>query len=303
MPASPSPIPKTSDEPPSPRAALLTGLRRRWHNVRLCFGYATYYLSKGLFVLAIGPLIPFLLPFPRAKHHVLSTVTYRYLGLLSRWFLPACGIYDVIEIRNVETARAQQPAVFVANHRSRMDAPFLLGLLPRTGALIKAYEGRQFSFNLLMRHFDYVSIDPTRLSSVNQAITRARQILAGGRSLLVFPEGTRASSARLQPFGAFAFQLARDAGVPLVPAVVHSVWPFMARIPGSYFPPARNAFRVRFLDPEFPRPDDDPRAWSDRVHRRMVQELRRLDVGTAWDTRGNGQSASTKKELTTDEHA
>jgi 1-acyl-sn-glycerol-3-phosphate acyltransferase len=135
-----------------------------------------------------------------------------------------------------------------------------------------------------MRHFDFIAISTGQLNGLRDALDRARRVLAEGRGLLVFPEGTRAPSGRLQSFHPLAFQLARDAGVPIVPVVVHSDLPFMGRIPGSYFPPARNAFRVRFLDPEPTRPEDDPRELGDRIRRRMAAELKTLDTGTYWET-------------------
>ena len=49
------------------------------------------------------------------------------------------------------------------------------------------------------------------------------------------------------------------------------------------FPRGDNEFRIRFLDQECPRPDDDADSLCDRVHRRMAQELERLDAGTVWE--------------------
>lgn len=273
-----------SPSPPPPRAGDGRPTRCPWGlRLRLCCGYTFYYLSKGVFVAAALPLLILLLPFPRAKRRLLGTFTRRYLAWLSRGVLPGLRLYQVAEISGLDRALAARPAVFVANHRSRMDGPFLLGALPQTGVVIKAKEGRQWSFALLMRHFDFVSVDPSRISRVRTAVDQARAVLAAGRSLLVFPEGTRAASGRLQPFHSLAFQLACEAQVPVVPVVVHSVLPFMGRIPGSFFPPARNVYRVRFLDPEQPSPEDDPRDLGDRIRRRMARELKDLDVGTVWD--------------------
>lgn len=251
--------------------------------LRYAVGYSSYFLSKGVFVLLALPLLVLLWPLPRAKHRLLAAITHRYLAFLSRVWLPALGLYRLEEISGLDRARAARPAVFVANHRSRMDGPILLGLLRDTGILIKAKEGRQAAFALLMRHFDFIAVDPSRLSSAASALVRARRVLAAGRSLLVFAEGTRARGGRLQPFKGVAFQLAREAGVPVVPVVVHSTVPFMARRPGSWFPRARNQFRVRFLEPDPARPEDRPPDWIDRVHRRMAQELKRLDAGTVWE--------------------
>jgi hypothetical protein len=57
----------------------------------------------------------------------------------------------------------------------------------------------------------------------------------------------------------------------------------MAKLPDSIFPRHSNDYRIQFLDPEIPRPDDDADALCDRVHRRMAQELKQLDAGTIWE--------------------
>jgi len=247
-------------------------------------GYGTYFLAKGVFVVCALPLLLVLWPFPRTKHRLLAAITHRYLIFLSRIWLPALGLYLIVEISGLEKALAARPAVLVANHRGRMDGPILLGLLPDTGIVIKAKEGRQASFALLMRNFDFIAVDPARLSSAGRALARAKEVLAAGRSLLVFPEGTRAATGRLGAFKGIAFQLAKEAGVPVVPVIVHSTIPFMAKRPGSLFPRGRNRFRIRFLDPELPCPDDRPADLGDRVRRRMAEALRPLDVGTVWET-------------------
>jgi 1-acyl-sn-glycerol-3-phosphate acyltransferase len=99
----------------------------------------------------------------------------------------------------------------------------------------------------------------------------------------VFPESTRARSGRLQHFNRVAFDLALAAGVPVVPVILHTPLPFMAKLPGSIFPRHQNDYRIRFLDPEIPGPDDDVDALCDRIHRRMAKELKQVDAGTIWE--------------------
>ena len=52
---------------------------------------------------------------------------------------------------------------------------------------------------------------------------RALSVLDSGRSLVVAPEGTRSTLGNVQPFKHGAFLLARKAGVPIVPIVLHNV--------------------------------------------------------------------------------
>jgi len=248
-----------------------------------CLGYASYFVSKGLFVALIFPVFVVMLPFPRAQQRFLQIVTHRYLGFFSRRWLPFIGAYRIAEISGLERAMAVRPAVLVANHRSLMDAILLIGLLERTGVLIKSRDTRKVMNGLLARYFDLVSIDRYSLESVSATLKKSSRLLREGKNLLVFPEGTRARSGRLQHFNRIAFNLALAARVPVVPVVMHSTLPFMAKVPGSIFPRGRNDYRIRFLDPETPRPDDDAAALCDRVHRRMAQELKILDAGTVWE--------------------
>jgi 1-acyl-sn-glycerol-3-phosphate acyltransferase len=251
--------------------------------LRFSIGYGSYLLSKIVFVLAALPLVIVLWPFPRAKYWLLQTVTHHYLAFFSRVWLPALGVYRVAEIAGLERALTIRPAVCVANHRGFMDAILLLGLMPRTGVLIKSRDGRKPLYRLLARHFDMVSVDRHSLNSVSASLDRCRRVLDEGKNLLIFPEGTRARSGRLQHFNLIAFDLALAAGAPVVPVVIHSTQPFMAKLPGSIFPRRSNDYRIRFLDPEIPRPDDDAGALCDRVHRRMARELKQLDAGTIWE--------------------
>ena len=247
-------------------------------------GYSSYLLFKGVFVLLAVPVLLALLPFPKARYEFLQASLRGSLLLFARGWLPALGIYRVVEVSGLKETLALGPAVLAANHRSFMDSPMLLSLVSRMGVVIKARDTRQVLHALLVWAFDMVSIDANRLSSVGAAMAKCQGILSAGRRLLIYPEGTRARSGRLQPFRPLAFELARKAGVPVVPVVIHSTVPFMAKLPGSVFPRHHNEYRIRFLAAEMPRPEDTAQSLCDRVHRRMVRELKTLDAGTVWET-------------------
>jgi len=48
-----------------------------------CLGYASYFLSKVIFVALIFPVFLIMLPFPRTQQLFLQVVTHRYLGFFS----------------------------------------------------------------------------------------------------------------------------------------------------------------------------------------------------------------------------
>lgn len=248
-----------------------------------CLGYASYFLSKAGFVVLVFPAFLLLLPFQRAQQRFLQVVIHGYFGLLSRRWLPLLQVYRVAEISGLDQAQAARPAIFVANHRSLMDAPLVLGLLPRTGALIKARDTRVGPNALLARFFDLVSVDRHSRDSMAAMLEKSQRLLGERKNLLVFPEGTRARSGRLQHFNRAAFTLALAARRPVVPVILHTTLPFMAKLPGSIIPPRRIDYRVRFLAPEMPRAEDDAASLCDRIHARMARELKQLDAGTIWE--------------------
>jgi 1-acyl-sn-glycerol-3-phosphate acyltransferase len=255
-------------------------------------GYASYFLSKIVFVTLIFPVFLVMLPFPRAQQVFLQIVTHRYLGFFSRHWLPFIGAYRIAELSGLERALAIRPVILVANHRSLMDALLLIGLLPRTGVLIKSRDTRKVMNGLLARYFDLVSIDRYSVESVSATIEKSRRLLNEGKNLLIFPEGTRARSGRLQHFNRIAFDLALTARIPIVPVILHTTQPFMAKLPGSIFPRRRNDYRIRFLDPETPGADDDANSLCERIHRRMAQELKQLDAGTIWEVKAPQTAAA-----------
>ncbi len=247
----------------------------------LLLGYTTYFGMNFIFITSATPLLLLLTPFPRIQYRLLHFSVHNYLAFFTRHWLPLIGVYAVAEAGQPPLTG---PCVYVANHRSLMDAPLILGLLARTGVVVKTHYTNKMLPGLLAKHFDFVSLDPSSSASVLAGVERCRAVLARGSSLLIFPEGTRARSGRLGWFRNTAFRVAIEAGVPVVPVISHSTVPFMAKLPGSIWPRSRNVFRIRFLDPATPLPDDSPDALADRVYRRMLRALKELDKGTVWET-------------------
>ena len=61
---------------------------------------------------------------------------------------------------------------------------------------------------------------------------RARQVLQGGVSLVVFPEGARTWDGRLRSFKRGAFQLATELQLPLLPITINGSFEVLPRAKG-----------------------------------------------------------------------
>jgi 1-acyl-sn-glycerol-3-phosphate acyltransferase len=112
---------------------------------------------------------------------------------------------------------------------------------------------------------------------------RCKELLAAGKNILIFPEGARAASGRLLPFREFAFRLGIETRAPVIPVMVHSDYPFMAKLPGSIFPKNKLNYTIRCLEAHFPLEKESPSAFAARTRERMGQELKLLDQGTVWE--------------------
>lgn len=107
--------------------------------------------------------------------------------------------------------------VYVANHPSLVDAPFLLARLPDTACIFKPALLRNPCIGPAARMCGYVSAGEQGVDLIRAAAAR----IDAGQSMLIFPEGTRTSEGRtlnpLKPGFALIAQRAR-CGVQLIRA-------------------------------------------------------------------------------------
>jgi 1-acyl-sn-glycerol-3-phosphate acyltransferase len=113
-----------------------------------------------------------------------------------------------------------RPAVVIANHPSLLDVVFLMGALPRI-----TYVAKEAWVNgplgSMLRTCGHIGL-PAARSPADGAIALQRMIdaLEAGRTLLVFPEGTRSPMHGLYPFQRGAFEAAIRVGAPIVRLIV-----------------------------------------------------------------------------------
>jgi len=187
-------------------------LRRGWRAVR-GLGFALRaYLAFGLVFPVV--LVTGLLARP--------AVTWRVGGALARLFFRAAGL--PFAVHGAERLPAG-PVVVAANHTSYLDAVALVAALgPRAFAFAAK---REFEANPLMRAllagFGTIFVERFEVQrSAEHAETLAAAV-RGGRSLIVFPEGTLTRNTGLMPFRAGGFQAAALAGAPVVPVALRGV--------------------------------------------------------------------------------
>jgi putative phosphoserine phosphatase/1-acylglycerol-3-phosphate O-acyltransferase len=129
-----------------------------------------------------------------------------------------------LRVEGEEHLWSHRPAVFIFNHQSGLDAPLMIKLVRRDATGISKAEVR-FNpvFGPIFTAAGVVFIDRGDTARAIEAMRPAVQALREGRSVLIAPEGTRRSTAKLGRFKKGAFHLAMEAGVPIVPVVFRNV--------------------------------------------------------------------------------
>ena len=132
-------------------------------------------------------------------------------GLLRFWgvSLKVCGA------EQMSTARSY---VVMSNHLSWADIVALfVGLPVMPGFLAKKELDRIPFLSAALRWGGHVLIDRGRHDRAMAALDAAAQQVRDGKTVLIFPEGTRGSSETVGSFKGGGFRLARAAEVPIVP--------------------------------------------------------------------------------------
>jgi 1-acyl-sn-glycerol-3-phosphate acyltransferase len=108
--------------------------------------------------------------------------------------------------------------LFAANHTSTLDAPAIVGAIPRRIAiLLKESLFRWPIVGQAFRLAHFVPIERGGRDSAVESLDKATEALRNGQSFLIYPEGTRSPDGRLQKFKRGAVVMAIKAGAPIVP--------------------------------------------------------------------------------------
>ncbi len=129
-----------------------------------------------------------------------------------------------LDVSGEEHVWTDRPCVFIFNHQSQADTIILPALLRRDLAGVGKKEIADIPIlGKIMEYGGTVLIDRDNTSSALEAMRPLVDVMRKeGRSVCMAPEGTRSTSTNLGRFKKGAFHLALQAGVPIVPIVIHN---------------------------------------------------------------------------------
>lgn len=79
-------------------------------------------------------------------------------------------------------------------------------------------------FGLALRGTGAIALDRSNREKAIESLKAAKDKLAGGWSVIIYPEGTRSSDPHLQPFKKGAFMLAVQTGIPILPITCNGAY-------------------------------------------------------------------------------
>jgi 1-acyl-sn-glycerol-3-phosphate acyltransferase len=201
------------------------------------------FLAISSFVLfPIGALL-WLVSFPfDPRRYVLHRFTSLWASLYT-WLNPAWPVRVIGRERLYEAG----PAVIVANHLSLLDILVLFRLQSHFKWVSKVENFRVPVIGWNMRLCDYIPIRRGDKQSTIAMMRQCDRALAGGSSILMFPEGTRSATGRLRAFNSGAFQIAERNRVPLQPIIVRGTAEALPK--RGFVLQGRHPISIEILDP------------------------------------------------------
>lgn len=259
---------RTAGAGAEPFERMMRGLRAA--RVGLCFAYfgvGIWFLGAVLLPLAALPL--------RLRGEPEDAVTRRTQRVVHRFFRTFITfMMRVMSIGRVEwinaAALARGPALVVVNHPSLIDTPLLGTRLPQADFIV----GPEWMRNGWMRR----AIERAGYLAAEDGpaiIAAAAERLRAGRTVVVYPEGSRSTAEGLRRFQRGAAHIALEAGCDIVPVVLH-VTPrvLMKGQPWLDYPRENPVWRVEVGDPiHLPTPvADEGRALAARRLTGVLEE-------------------------------
>lgn len=196
------------------RTRMAELLGKAWISVVSAWTWFVLGACLTLWLPMLALLLVITRPFDKQRYWV--GLWFRKLAVVT------CTLNPLWRFRTSGTypANRRGPFVAVSNHESFVDI-LLISHLPWEMKWLSKIEIMKIpvlGWDMVLAGDIPVERGTTR--SAVKAMQRCTEVLKGGGSVIIFPEGTRSETSEMLPFKDGAFRLAIDAGVPILPLVV-----------------------------------------------------------------------------------
>jgi len=162
-------------------------------------------------------------PFDRrgSAFHALSRPWARTVLRICRVKVHAEGLENIV---------AGTTYVYVSNHASMFDIPaVMVGIHTDIRIVYKKELAYMPIWGWALAAGPFISIDRFSAKDAMKSLEKAAEKMKHGASVLLFAEGTRTRTGKLQPFKRGAFTLAAKSGIPIVPLTINNSFKIMPK--------------------------------------------------------------------------
>ena len=178
-----------------------------------------YILQLTLFIMITIPLAVLTISLGFFDRH--GKRVYR-INQLWAWLLLRMGGIS-LNVEGQENIDANQQYIFMVNHQSNVDIPVIVQSLARFQLRWIAKKELLWVpfFGWAMWATRHITVDRSDRQNAVKSLERARERIAAGISVVVFPEGTRSTDGKLLRFKKGGFMLAVQANTKIVPVTIN----------------------------------------------------------------------------------
>ena len=177
---------------------------------------SVFYVGTAILVVLMGPLL-LLPPF-------LARYVARFWGWLAHKQLYIVGINQ----REYGDKHLDKQVIYAVKHQSAWETIILSWLLHAPAFVLKVELLRLPIIGLFFIKTGCIPVDRAGgMRALRKMRGAALELAAHGRSMLIFPQGTRVMPGATKPYEIGVFALYQSTGLPVVPVALNSgvVWP------------------------------------------------------------------------------
>ena len=181
-----------------------------------------FFIGLVLFTLVYAMLSLCTFPF---SYRIRSRFILVWCNAIIAWLKMTCGVhYKIIGQDNIP----KQNVIVLSKHQSAWETFMLQILFPLSATVLKKELLKIPLYGWALALLEPIAIDRSqKTSAMEQIITQGKQRLADGRSILIFPEGTRVAPGVNKRFTRGGATLAEASEYPVLP-IAHNageLWP------------------------------------------------------------------------------
>ncbi len=187
-------------------------------NILRSITFNIFFFAGSLF-WSVALLWTLVLP-ERKCTQIVSTVYGGYIALIAKHIMNL-----TLEIKGLEHLPKSGPYIIAAKHQSAFETLTLpyMKVLGYPAIILKKELTRIPIYGWYFSGMGQIAIDRGSGTEAMHSITQGcRRALAGGRSVIIFPQGTRVAVGAAKPYKVGLAKVYRDTQVPVVPMALNS---------------------------------------------------------------------------------